>query len=65
MSDLNQITTALDRIFNEEENRIVFGHDSEHEFLDFIDANASLQFGDTAVQVLRLDKTGYQDPSRT
>jgi len=58
MSDLNQITTALDRIFNEEENRIVFWHDSEHEFLDFIDANASLQFGDTAVQVLRLDKTG-------
>jgi uncharacterized protein (TIGR02687 family) len=58
MSDLNQITTALDRIFNEEERRIVFWHDPEHEFLDFIDANTSLQFGDTAVWVLRLDKTG-------
>jgi hypothetical protein len=58
MSDLHQVNTALGRIFNEEENRIAFWHDPEREFLDFIDANASLQFGDTAVQVLRLDKTG-------
>lgn len=58
MSDLHQVNTALGRIFNEEGNRIVFWHDPEHEFLDFIAANMSLQFGDTAVQVLRLDKTG-------
>ncbi|MGH9428509.1 MAG: BREX-1 system phosphatase PglZ type A, partial [Terriglobia bacterium] len=57
MSDLHQITTALDRIFNEEGKRIVFWNDPEREFLEFIDTNSSLQFGDTAVQVLRLDKT--------
>lgn len=57
MSDIHQVNTALGRIFNEEGTRIVFWHDPEQEFLDFIDANASLQFGDTAVQVLRLDKT--------
>ena len=50
MSNLHQIATALERIFTEEGNRIVFWHDPEHEFLDFIDANASLQFDDTAVR---------------
>ena len=58
MSDLHQVNTALGRIFNEDGNRIVFWHDPEHEFLDFIDANSLLQFGDTAVKVVRLDKTG-------
>lgn len=57
MSDLKQLTDALDRIFHEEEHRIVFWNDPEHEFLDFIEANASLQLGETSVQVLRLDQT--------
>jgi len=57
MSDLNQVTNALDHIFQEEGCRIVFWNDPEREFLDFIDANASLQFGDASVQVLRLDHT--------
>ena len=56
--DTKQLTTALDRIYNQEDNRIVFWHDPEREFLDFIDANSLLQFGDTAVQVVRLDKVG-------
>ena len=55
--DSKHLTTALDRIFNEEGKRIVFWNDPEREFLEFIDTTASLQFGDTAVQVLRLDKT--------
>jgi uncharacterized protein (TIGR02687 family) len=32
MSDLNQITQALDRLFNEEGQRIVFWHDPDREF---------------------------------
>ncbi len=55
--DTKQLTTALDRIYNQESNRIVFWHDPEREFLDFIDAHSSLQFGETTVQVVRLDKT--------
>src|SRR5260370_34779617 len=32
MSDLNQITTALERLFNEEGQRIVFWNDPDREF---------------------------------
>ncbi len=32
MSDLNQIHTALERLFNEEGQRIVFWNDSDLEF---------------------------------
>jgi hypothetical protein len=32
MSDLDQINTALERLFNEEEQRIVFWNDPEKEF---------------------------------
>jgi hypothetical protein len=46
--DTKQLTTALDRIYTQENNRIVFWHDPERGFLDFIDANSLLQFGDTA-----------------
>jgi hypothetical protein len=56
--DANQITAALDRIFNEEGKRIVFWHDPEQEFLDFIAANPTLQFGSTPVHLIRLDQTG-------
>ena len=33
MSDLNQIHTALERLFNEEGQRIVFWNDPDREFL--------------------------------
>lgn len=55
--DTKQLTDALDGIFHKEGCRIVFWHDPEREFLDFIDANASLQLGDASVQVVRLDHT--------
>ena len=56
--DTKQLTDrARPHLSIEEGHRIVFWHDPEREFLDFIDANASLQFGDTSVQVVRLDKT--------
>jgi hypothetical protein len=54
--DTKQLTTALDRIYNQEANHIVFWHDPKREFLDFIDEHPSRQFGDAAVQVVRLDK---------
>src|SRR5215510_1415094 len=56
MSDLNQITTALDRIFNEEGKRIVFWHDPEREFLDFVDNRSSSLFDHTTVNIVRLDQ---------
>ena len=40
MSDLNQINTALERLFNEEGHRIVFWNDPDREFqntLPFLD----------------------------
>ena len=56
--DTTQLTAALDRIFNEEGKRIVFWHDPEQEFLDFLAANPALQFGSTPVHLIRLDQTG-------
>jgi uncharacterized protein (TIGR02687 family) len=53
MSDLNQIQTALDRLFNEEGQRIVFWNDPDQEFqstLPFIMLNG--------VTTLRLDEVG-------
>ncbi len=59
MSDLSQVTTALDRIFHEEGNRIVFWNDPEREFLDFIDTNMTLQLGDARDSQERLRKRKY------
>ena len=53
MSDLNQINTALERIFNEEGQRIVFWNDPDKEFqstLPFIMLDG--------VTTLRLDQVG-------
>ena len=53
MSDLNQITTALERLFNEEGQRIVFWNDPEREFqntLPFLMLDG--------VTTLRLDQLG-------
>jgi uncharacterized protein (TIGR02687 family) len=53
MSDLNQINTALERLFNEEGQRIVFWNDPDREFentLPFLALNG--------VNVLRLNEVG-------
>ena len=53
MSDLNQINTALERLFNEEGQRIVFWNDPEREFqntLPFVMLEG--------VTALRLDQVG-------
>jgi uncharacterized protein (TIGR02687 family) len=56
MSDLNQITAALNRIFNEEGKRIVFWHDPEREFLEFVDNRSSLLLDPTTVNIIRVDQ---------
>jgi uncharacterized protein (TIGR02687 family) len=53
MSDLKQITTALDRLFNEEGQRIVFWNDPDQEFQSTL-PSLSLD----GVTTLRLDKIG-------
>ena len=53
MSDLNQINTALERLFNEEGQRIVFWNDPDREFqntLPFLMLDG--------VTTLRLDQVG-------
>ena len=56
MSDLNQIHTALDRLFNEQGHRIVFWHDPDREFLNTLPF-VSLE----GVTNLRIDKVGALD----
>jgi uncharacterized protein (TIGR02687 family) len=51
MSDLNQITTALERLFNEEGQRIVFWNDPEREFQMIVS-----MLGIDGVTTLRLDE---------
>src|SRR5215472_3746841 len=56
MSDLNQINTALERLFNEEGHRIVFWNDADKEFqntLPFLMLEG--------VTTLRLDEVGALD----
>jgi uncharacterized protein (TIGR02687 family) len=53
MSDLNQIYTALNRLFNEEGQRIVFWHDPDQEFLTTVPL---LELD--GVTTLRLDEVG-------
>ena len=56
--DAKQINDALDRIFNQDNERIVFWNDPEGEFLDFVNRLPILTFGDVSVNILRLDQTG-------
>lgn len=58
MSDQNQIYAALDRVFREEGQRIVFWHDPDQEFLEFMDRLPFLTLGDTSVNIIRLDRAG-------
>ena len=53
MSDLNQITTALERLFNGEGHRIVFWNDPDREFQITL---SSLELA--GVTTLRLDEVG-------
>ncbi|WLD11910.1 BREX-1 system phosphatase PglZ type A [Planctellipticum variicoloris] len=53
MSDLNQIHTALDRLFNQDGQRIVFWNDPDREFLNLLPF-LSLD----GVTTLRLDEVG-------
>ncbi len=56
MSDLNQIHTALERLFNEEGQRIVFWNDPDREFLTTVPFIMIDQ-----VTTLRLDEVGALD----
>lgn len=56
MSDLNQIQTALNRLFNEEGQRIVFWNDPDREFEDSVDS-LSLE-GVTTVLLHQASATG-------
>ncbi len=61
MSDLDQIHTALERLFSEEGRRIVFWNDPDQEFqstLPFIRL-------DDDVTTLRLDEVGALEVCRT
>lgn len=53
MSDLTQIHSALERLFHQEQARIVFWNDPDREFLDML---ASVQV--EGVTTLRLDQVG-------
>lgn len=53
MSDLNQIHTALKRLFNEEGQRIVFWNDPDQEFFTTVPL-----LGLVGVTALRLDDVG-------
>ena len=64
MMDTHQINEALDRLFNEAGERIVFWNDPEREFIDFMNTLPFLTFDDTSGSVIRLDEVGArsQDP---
>ena len=45
MNDLNQIHTALDRLFNEEEQRIVFWNDPDQKISLDLDDGVKVNYG--------------------
>src|SRR5262249_10287289 len=54
--DTKQLDDALARLFVDEGARIVFWHDPEQEFLDFMHRLPFLTFGDIIVHIIRLDQ---------
>ncbi len=56
--ETKQIHNALTRLFDDEGQRIVFWHDPDQEFLDFVEATPSFPFDNTPVNLIRLDKVG-------
>ena len=56
MMDTQQLNEAFYRLFIDAGERIVFWHDPEHEFIDFINRLPFLTFDNTSVSVIRLDQ---------
>ena len=54
--DTTQLDDALARLFVDDGERIVFWHDPEQEFLDFMNRLPFLTFGDIIVHIIRLDQ---------
>jgi uncharacterized protein (TIGR02687 family) len=55
--DTKQLNEALAKLFVDEGERIVFWHDPEKEFLDFM-SQLFLTFNNTMVNIIRLDQIG-------
>ena len=56
--DTKQLNDALSRLFVDEEARIVFWHDPDREFGDFVSGLPFLNFGSANVNVIKLNDTG-------
>jgi hypothetical protein len=56
--DTKQLNDVLAKLFVDEEERIVFWNDPEHEFIDFLDRLLFLTFDHTTVHIIRLDQVG-------
>lgn len=56
--DTRLLEDALARLFIDEGQRLVFWHDPDGEFVDFMNRLPFLTFGDTTVHILRLDQVG-------
>ena len=54
--DTKQLDDALARLFVDDGERIVFWHDPDQEFLDFMNRLPFLTFGATTVHIIRLDQ---------
>ena len=54
----NQLNNALERLFNDEGARIVFWHDPDQEFGDFVGGLPFLSIGGSDINVVRLDQVG-------
>jgi uncharacterized protein (TIGR02687 family) len=54
--DTTQLDDALARLFVDDGERIVFWHDPDQEFLDFMNRLPFLTFGDITVHIIRLDQ---------
>lgn len=56
--DNKQLNDAMSRLFVDEAARIVFWHDPDQEFGDFVGGLPFLNFGNANVNVINLDQTG-------
>lgn len=56
--DTKQLNEALAKFFVDEEERVVFWNDPEHEFIDFMNRLPFLTFDHTTVHIIRLGQVG-------
>lgn len=56
--DTKQLINALSRLFVEEAVRIVFWHDPEREFFDFVNGHPILNFSDENITIIHTDQVG-------